>query len=97
MGNVWKSYTQGEFLNKILPCSDFWYDQKMDERCEKNPPAKQEMQVPSLGRKDTLEKEMTTHSSILAWEIPQTAESGGLQKGREPWYAAVQGITKSQT
>ena len=35
MGNVWKSYTQGEFLNKILPCSDFWYDQKMDERCEK--------------------------------------------------------------
>ena len=70
MGNVWKSYTQGEFLNKILPCSDFWYDQKMDERCEKNPPAKQEMQVPSLGRKDTLEKEMTTHSSILAWEIP---------------------------
>ena len=35
----------------------------------KNAPTKQEMQVLSLGRKDPLEKEMTTHSSILAWEI----------------------------
>ena len=37
------------------------------------------MQVQSLGHKDPLEKEMTTHSSILAWEIPQTEEPGGLQ------------------
>ena len=35
--------------------------------------------VRSLGREDTLEKEMTTHSSILAWEIPRTEEPGGLQ------------------
>ena len=33
----------------------------------KNPPAMQEMQVGSLGREYSLEKEMTTHSSILAW------------------------------
>ena len=37
------------------------------------------MQVPSLGRKDPLEKEMTTHCSILAWEIPWTEEPGSLQ------------------
>ena len=37
------------------------------------------MQVLSLGRKGPLEEEMTTHSSILAWEIPQTEESGRLQ------------------
>ena len=39
----------------------------------------QEMQVPSLGQEDPLEKEMATHSSILAWEIPWTEEPGGLQ------------------
>ena len=38
----------------------------------------QEMQVQSLGLEDVLEKEMATHSSILAWEIPQTEEPGGL-------------------
>ena len=37
------------------------------------------MQVRSLGRQDSLEKEMAIHSSILAWEIPQTEEPGGLQ------------------
>ena len=36
----------------------------------KNLPAKLEMWVPSLGRDDPLEKEMATHSSILAWRIP---------------------------
>ena len=44
----------------------------------KNPPAKQEMWVRSLGREDSLEKEMATHSSILALEIPWTKEPGGL-------------------
>ena len=37
------------------------------------------MRVRSLGREDPLEKEMATHSSILAWEIPQREEPGGLQ------------------
>ena len=33
----------------------------------------------SLGQEDPLEEEMATHSSVLAWEIPWTEESGGLQ------------------
>ena len=45
----------------------------------KNLPVMQETQVRSLGQKDPLEKEMATNSSILAWEIPQTEEPGGLQ------------------
>ena len=48
----------------------------------KNLPAMQETWVPSLGQKDLLEKETTTYSSILAWEIPWTEESGGLQSMR---------------
>ena len=38
-----------------------------------------EMWVQSLGQEDPLEKEIATHSSILAWEIPLTEEPGGLQ------------------
>ena len=45
----------------------------------KNPPANPGDPVPSLGQKDPLEKEMATHSSILAWRIPWTEEPGGLQ------------------
>ena len=48
----------------------------------------QEIWVRSLGGEDPFEKEMTAHSSILAWEIPRTEESGGLQS---------MGVTKSQT
>ena len=42
-------------------------------------PAMQETQVPSLGWEDPLEKEMATHSSILAWRIPWREEPGRLQ------------------
>ena len=45
----------------------------------KLPPAMQETWVRSLGQEDALEKEMATHSRILAWRIPQTEEPGGLQ------------------
>ena len=45
----------------------------------KNLPAVRETWVQSLGWEDLLEKEMATHSSILAWEIPWTEEPGGLQ------------------
>ena len=48
----------------------------------------QEIWVQSLGREDPLEKEMATHSSILAWEVPWPEEPGGLQSS---------GITKSWT
>ena len=53
-----------------------------------NLPAKQEMWVRSLGWEDHLEKEMATHSSIPAWEILWTEETGGLQS---------MGSQKSQT
>ena len=45
----------------------------------KNPLEMQETQVQSPGLEDPLEKEMATHSSVLAWEIPWTEEPGGLQ------------------
>ena len=45
----------------------------------KNLPAMEETWVWSLGREDSLEKEIATHSSILAWKIPRTEEPGGLQ------------------
>ena len=54
----------------------------------KNPPAKQETQVQSLDQEDLLEKEMATHSSILAGKIPCREESGVLQS---------MGSQKSQT
>jgi len=47
----------------------------------KNTPAMQEMQetqIQFLGREDPLEEGMTTHSSILAWQIPWTENPGGL-------------------
>ena len=45
----------------------------------KNLPVMQETQVQFLGDEDPLEKEMATHSSILAWRIPWKEEPGGLQ------------------
>ena len=43
------------------------------------PPIMQGMWIRSLSQEDALEKEMAIHSSVLAWKIPQTEESGGLQ------------------
>ena len=54
----------------------------------KNPPANQELQVPSLGREEPLEKETATHSSIVAWDHPTD---------RRAWRATVHGVTKSWT
>ena len=51
----------------------------------KNPPAMQETRVWFVGHEDPLEKEMTTHSSILAWRIPVD---------RGAWQAVVYGVTK---
>ena len=53
---------------------------------KKNLPAMWETQVRSLGWEDTLEKEMATHSSMLAWKIPWTEEPGKLHR-----------VTKSRT
>ena len=49
----------------------------------KNSPAVWETWDQSLGFEDSLEEGITTHSSILAWRIPWTEESGGLQSN--PW------------
>ena len=53
-------------------------DREVGGSAVKNPPAMQEMQVQSLGWEDPPEKGMVTLSSILAWRIPWTEESGGL-------------------
>ena len=55
----------------------------------KHLPTVWEIGVQSLGWEDTLEKEMATHSSILAWKIPWTEEPGRLQ--------SVRGVAKNQT
>ena len=44
----------------------------------KNLPVMQDTRIQSLGWEDPLEKEMATHSSVLAWRIPGTGEPGGL-------------------
>ena len=44
----------------------------------KNPPVMQETWIQSLGQEDPLEKEMATHSSILAWRLPWTEDPGRL-------------------
>ena len=54
----------------------------------KNLPAMQETQILSRGQEDPLEKEMATHSSILAWEIPMN---------RGAWQATAHGVAKSRT
>ena len=54
---------------------------KIEYNSVKSLPAVQETQVRFLGWEDLLEKEMTTHSSILAWKMPWTEESGGLVCG----------------
>ena len=59
-------------FNKILPRAS------LGTQAVKNPPAMRETWVQYLSREDPLEKGMATHSSILAWRIPWTEESGGL-------------------
>jgi len=53
-----------------------------------NPPSMQETWIGSLGWEDPLEKEMATHSNILAWRIP-------IDRGA--WQTTVCGVTKTQT
>ena len=50
-----------------------------DDSVVKNPPAKQETWVQSLGQENPLEKKMATHSRIPAWEIPGIEDPGRLQ------------------
>ena len=56
-----------------------WFLASLIAQSVKNLSAMQETWVRFLGQEDPLEKEMATHSSILAWKIPRTEEPGGLQ------------------
>ena len=75
---------QEKTLNlELLPCllliiGNFSMASLVTQRL-KRLPAMRETRVQSLGQEDTLEKEMATHSSILAWRIPWMEEPGGLQ------------------
>ena len=62
-----------------IDCGDGFMDLSLVAQTVKSLPAMRETRVRFLGREDPLEKEMTAHYSILAWEIPQTVEPGGLQ------------------
>ena len=75
---------QEKTLNlELLPCllliiGNFSMASLVTQRL-KHLPAMRETRVRSLGQEDTLEKEMATHSSILAWRIPRIEEPGKLQ------------------
>ena len=61
---------------RVVECSSSWAS--LIAQLVKNPPAMQETWVRSLGREDPMEKEMATHSSVLAWRISGMGEPGGL-------------------
>ena len=63
----------------------YWLRASLVAQTVKNPPAMQETWVPSLGWKDSLEKGMSTHSSILAWRFP---------RDRGAWQAIVWDTTE---
>ena len=71
-------YSPGHKNVRWLLCIMWGYIQILSQTV-KHLPAMQETQVCSLGWDDPLEKEMATHSSILAWKIPWTEDPGGLQ------------------
>ena len=63
----------------LRPNIYFLFCASMVAQMVKNLPAMPEIWVPSLGQEDPLEKETATYSSILAWEIQWTEDTGGLQ------------------
>ena len=69
-----KFITQWQIWKNHLPSSTSLVAQMV-----KHLPTMRETWVQSLGQEDVLEKEMATHSSILAWKIPWTEEPGRLQ------------------
>ena len=88
-----------KFTGRLIPWADGTEQQRtcafyrhlgasLVAQMAKNPPAIWETWVQSLGWEDHLEKEMATHSSILAWRIPMD---------RGAWWATVHGVTKSRT
>ena len=70
-----KSFYQVSELDLTLP----FLGASLVAQTVKNPPAMLETWVRSLGWEDSLEEEMATHSSVLAWRMPWTEEPGRLQ------------------
>ena len=76
-----------EVRYSLISIGNFWelikpyciYRTSLVAQTVKNLPAVQETRVQSLGWEDPLEKEMATHSSVLAWKIPWTGKPSGLQ------------------
>ena len=82
-------YIQGSIFYESLPSVSSLVAQRL-----KRLPTRWETRVQSLGREDPLEKEMATHSSILAWRIPWTEEPGrlqstGLQRVGQDWATSL--------
>ena len=84
----WESQGQMKFFMATSLCNWFPHVASLVGQGVKNLPAMQKTRVRSLGQEDPLEKEMATHSSILAWRIPWT---------EEPGQATVHGVAKNQT
>ena len=77
---IFSNFSRDFFTHWLRACY-FLYASLVGETV-KRLPAMRETRVQSLGREDPLEKEIGTHSSILAWKIPWTEEPGGLQSMR---------------
>ena len=75
---VWPKSTLKGFLIQLLIEYRLKRRASLVAQSVKNLPAVQETRVQFLGQGDPLEKEMATHSSILAWKIPRTEEPGKL-------------------
>ena len=80
ISDSWNSFTF-LFCICLLHYGIYYRASLVAQRLKRLPPM-QETQVQSLGREDPLEKEMVTHSSILAWTIPWMEKPGGLQSTR---------------
>ena len=80
---AWKWFRVSYFYNHNILVTIYWvstiWRASLVAQRVKRLPARRETQIQSLGREEPLEKEMATHSSILAWRISWTEEPGRLQ------------------
>ena len=80
---MWKPALSNTYVPSTFTSTHLsWQQDSLVAQTVKNLPAMQENGVQFLGQEDPLEEGMTTHSSILAWEVPWTEEPGGLQSMR---------------
>ena len=77
---VWQATVHGvtRVRHDLVHCFKLWWETSLVAQMVKCLPVMQETWVQSLGGEDLLEKEMATHSSIIAWKIPWTEDPGRL-------------------